>query len=313
MKLKGLLFAAESGGFKPAHPPSESMHLLVHGGAGGQPTSPIARQAVLDEAVADGLATDSPQAAVCAAVNRLERSPRFNAGRGGTVQTDGRFRSDAGLMTSTGDIGAVCNVTGVLHPIDLAAAVKDETPHILLGPDGAMALAEHRGIDTDTDLGTDRMRERYEAAAVPDGFADELAFVVDTFDVDDEATERDTVGAVATDGEVLAAATSTGGRWLALRGRIGDVPQVGCGFFASDVGAVSTTGNGEAIAQTTLARLVERRLAAGDDVESATMAAMATFERETDATAGVIAVDREGAIATAFNSARMQTAAGSTR
>lgn len=287
------------------------MHVLVHGGAGGVPREPIERQAVLDAAVEDGLAAATPQDAVVAAVARLEASPRFNAGRGGTVQTDGVHRSDAGVMTSDGAIGAVCNVTGVLHPAALAAGVKDETPHILLGPAGALPLAEHLGIDTDADLSTDRLTRRFRDAEVPSGFVDELGYVTDRFDAPDPNAERDTVGAVASDGETLAAATSTGGRWLALRGRIGDVPQVGAGFYASQTGAVSTTGNGEAIAQTTLARLVERQLDAGATVDRAVVDAMATFERETDATAGVIAIDADGTIATAFNSNRMQTAAGS--
>lgn len=285
------------------------MHVLVHGGAGGAPREPHDRQAVLDRAVDDALETDTPQDAVVAAVTVLERSPRFNAGRGGTMQTDGHHRSDAGVMTSDGAVGAVCNVTGVLEPVALAVAVKARTPHVLLGPAGAMALAEHLGIDTDADLGTDRLAERFAAADVPAGFPAELAFVADRFGAHDD--ERDTVGAVATDGETLAAATSTGGRWLALRGRIGDVPQVGSGFFAAPAGAVSTTGAGEAIARTTLARLVERELAAGRDAQTAVTTAMATFERTTGETAGAIALDPRGGIGTAFNGSRMQTAAGS--
>lgn len=286
------------------------MQLLVHGGAGGAPREPLERQAVLDEAVEAGLATGSPQDAVVAAVNRLERSPRFNAGRGGTVQTDGVHRSDAGVMISDGAIGAVCNVTGILHPVDLAVAVKESTPHILLGPEGAMALAEQLEMATDTDLVTERLRERFQAAEVPDDFAGQLDFVTERFDSNDEETERDTVGAVAIDGTELAAATSTGGRWLALQARIGDVPQVGSGYYCSELAAVSTTGNGEAIAQTTLARLVERQIAAGMDAQEAVHEAMATFERETGATAGVIAIDADGSIGTAYNSSRMQTAAG---
>lgn len=286
------------------------MHVLVHGGAGDVPREPRRRQAVLDEAVEDGLVADSPQAAVVAAVNRLERSPRFNAGRGGTIQTDGQHRSDAGVMTSDGAVGAVCNVSGVLNPVDLAVAVKDRTPHILLGPGGALDLAEQLGIETGVDLSTERLSERFDAAEVPEDFAGQLEFVSSRFDGVDEFAERDTVGAVATDGKRLAAATSTGGRWLALKARIGDVPQVGCGYYCSEVGAISTTGNGEAIAQTTLARLVERHLAGGVDAQEAVHEAMATFERETDATAGVIAIDETGTFATAFNSSRMQTAAG---
>lgn len=287
------------------------MHILVHGGAGGDPTEPIDRQAVLDAAVDDGLATETPLDAVAAAVRRLEDSPRFNAGTGGTMQTDGVHRSDAGVMTSDGAIGAVCNVTGIQNPVDLAVAVQAHTPHILLGPAGALELAAHLGIDTDYDLSTEQLAARFESENVPGDFADQLAFVTERFDAPPESDERDTVGAVATDGETLAAATSTGGRWLALMGRIGDVPQVGSGYYASPRGAVSTTGNGEGIAQVTLARLVERHLHQGSGIERAVVDAMATFERETDATAGVIAIDADGAIATAYNSTRMQTAAGS--
>ncbi|ELK52663.1 asparaginase, partial [Haloferax sp. BAB-2207] len=65
---------------------------------------------------------------------------------------------------------------------------------------------------------------------------------------------HDTVGAVATDGETFASATSTGGRWFALAGRVGDVPQIGSGFYASPAGGASTTGAGEDIARVTLAR-----------------------------------------------------------
>jgi len=60
------------------------------------------------------------------------------------------------------------------------------------------------------------------------------------------APDHDTVGAVATDGETFAAATSTGGRSFALAGRVGDVPQVGSGFFCTEAGGASATGAGEA-------------------------------------------------------------------
>ena len=289
------------------------MHVLVHGGAGGAPREPAARQKVLDEAVSDGLEAATPIEAVKAAVRCLEDSPRFNAGTGGTIQSDGIYRSDAGIMTDDGSIGAVCNLTGIRHPVDLADSVRTELPHIFLGPAGAMAFAEHLGIDTGYDLSTDRLTERFEAEGVPADFAGQLRFISERFDAPRPSDDLDTVGAVATDGETLAAATSTGGRWLALRGRIGDVPQVGCGYYASPAGAVSTTGNGEAIAQVTLARLVERQLERGHEVQQAVTEAMATFERETDATAGVIAITAAGEIGSAYNSARMQTAAGSRR
>lgn len=288
--------------------PRRDMQVLVHGGAGGQPSAPAPRQAVLDEAVAAALGATTPSEAVVEAVTVLERSARFNAGIGATVQSDGRHRTDAGIMTDDGAIGAVCGVTGVATPVELAAHVRDDTPHVMLGPAGAQPLADHLGLGTDADLSTPRRRDRFEAAGVPDEFDGQLAYVNERFGTVEG--DRDTVGAVAHNGETLAAATSTGGRWLALRGRIGDVPQVGCGFHCTSDGAVSTTGNGEAIVRERLAASVTRRLADGQGPQAAAIEAVAALEAHTDATAGVIALDRTGQVGTAYNSARMQTAVG---
>ena len=62
------------------------MQVIVHGGAGGKPDEPTARQAVLDEAAKTGANESTPLDAIEAAVNVLESSPRFNAGVGGAHQ-----------------------------------------------------------------------------------------------------------------------------------------------------------------------------------------------------------------------------------
>jgi L-asparaginase / beta-aspartyl-peptidase len=69
--------------------------------------------------------------------------------------------------------------------------------------------------------------------------------------------DHDTVGAVALDchGRV-AAATSTGGLTAKWPGRVGDSPILGSGGWASDIGAVSTTGTGELILRAQLAKSV---------------------------------------------------------
>lgn len=46
-----------------------------------------------------------------------------------------------------------------------------------------------------------------------------------------------------------------------MPGRVGDVPMVGCGFYADDeLGGASSTGWGEAIAKVILARLALHHL-----------------------------------------------------
>jgi isoaspartyl peptidase/L-asparaginase-like protein (Ntn-hydrolase superfamily) len=288
------------------------MRIIVHGGAGSDPAEPAARRAVLDRAADDGVREASPLDAVERALHVLERDERFNAGRGSAVQSDGVIRVDAGVMTSAKAVGAVASLRAVERPSTVARAVCEETPHVLLAGDRAEAFAETTGVDTDADLWTETTRERFERADPPDGgVTDQLAWVRDRFGddaggADPTATDHDTVGAVAGDGETFAAATSTGGRWFALAGRVGDVPQVGCGFYCSPAGGASATGAGEDIARTTLARRAVDHLERGADAATAAERAIDAFEAETGADAGVIVLGAESG--RAYNSAAMQTA-----
>ena len=290
------------------------MDMLVHGGAGETPADADARQAVLDGAVAAGRDRATPTDAVVAAVGHLESAPRFNAGVGSAVQSDGVSRTDAGLMTGDGEAGAAGAMPGVAHAIDVAHAVKTGTPHVLVAGERAVALAESVGVDTDCSLWTERTRERWRAADPPDADStpEQSAWVRERFGDDhprEGPTDHDTVGAVATDGRRLAAATSTGGRWFALAGRVGDVPQVGAGFYATDHAAVSTTGDGEAIARFGLARRVALAIEDGDRPQHAADRVLRGFEAETGGGAGVIALRDDGETGRAFNTQAMQTAA----
>jgi isoaspartyl peptidase/L-asparaginase-like protein (Ntn-hydrolase superfamily) len=285
------------------------MQVLVHGGAGSEPEEPEQRKAVLEEAVSAGTDTADPLSAVVAAARILEANPRFNAGVGSAVQSDGAIRTDAGIMTGDGTTGAACSMPGVERAADVARVVAEETPHVLLSGEHAVSLAEAYEIPTGADLWSERTRSRWEELSDRSdaGIRDQLAWVREQFG------GTDTVGAVATDGDAIAAATSTGGRWAALAGRVGDVPQVGSGFFASERAAASATGAGEAIARFGLARTVVEAVEDGDDPQTATDRAIRGFGAETGEQAGVIAVDTDGRTGSAFNSDGMQTAAGSVR
>jgi beta-aspartyl-peptidase (threonine type) len=81
-----------------------------------------------------------------------------------------------------------------------------------------------------------------------------------------------TVGAVALDAEGrLAAGTSTGGTTGKRWGRVGDVPVIGAGTYASnrDGCAVSATGDGEFYIRATVARDICARIAAGASARAA--------------------------------------------
>jgi isoaspartyl peptidase/L-asparaginase-like protein (Ntn-hydrolase superfamily) len=321
------------------------MRVIAHGGAGSKPArrqtecdgsvgslpdEPRDRQQALDAAAAAGTDASSPTEAVCATVRALEPDPRFNAGVGGARQSDGYVRTDAGLMTDDREAGGACGMPGVEHAVDVARAVKEATPHVLVAGVHAVDLAEAVGVDTGVDLLTERTRERWtDLEDRPDG--DQLAharWVSERFGQDPDAgldaggdsgggdesgnappdRDHDTVGAVATDGDRVAAATSTGGRWLAMAGRVGDVPQVGSGFYCTPAGGVSATGAGEDIARVTLARRAVDRLEDGQGAQAAAEAAIAEFDDLVDGSAGLVVLTPEGDAGEAFNSDAMQTA-----
>ncbi|NHN47003.1 asparaginase [Halostella sp. JP-L12] len=290
------------------------MQVIVHGGAGGAPDDPDARQSVLDDAATAGADASTPLDAVTAAVRVLESNPRFNAGVGGAVQSDGVVRTDAGLMTSDREAGAVSSMPGVEHALDAARVVLEETPHVFVSGEHAVRLAADYGVETDRDLWTERTRERWADADPPSGGpADHLAWLTDRFGRSDpdgrpDETDHDTVGAVARDGDRLAAATSTGGRWQALAGRVGDVPQIGSGFYCAPAGGASATGAGEDIARVTLSRRAVQHLERGADAATAADRAIESFGELTGSDAGVIVLGRDGSVGSAFNSDAMQTA-----
>ena len=288
------------------------MQLIVHGGAGSPADEPADRQAVLDEAAVTGTAEDTVTDAVVAAVNVLEADPRFNAGVGGAVQSDGVVRTDAGLMTDSRAVGAASAMPGVERAIDVARVVKDETPHVLVSGVHAVDLADAFDVETDVDLWSEASRERWAETDAPESFdtRDHLEFVTDRFGANgggDGRWNHDTVGAVARDGDRLAAATSTGGRWCALAGRVGDVPQVGSGFYCARLGGASATGAGEDIARVTLARRAVDHLEKGRDPQDAATLAIEEFEDLTGSEAGVIVMGNDGEHGSAYNSDAMQT------
>jgi len=283
------------------------MRVIVHGGAGGEADDPAARKVELQAAATAGTEAANPVAAAVAAARELESAPRFNAGIGSAVQSDGEIRTDAGLMTGDGQTGAACSMPGVEHAAGVARLVATETPHVLLSGAQAVAFAEAHGVATDRDLWAEHTRERWADLDPPTGDpADHLAWVRERFG------GSDTIGAVATDGDRLATVTSTGGRWCALAGRVGDVPQVGAGFYAAGHAAASATGAGEAIARFGLARRAVD-LAAEHAPQRAAERAIDAFGEATGETAGLILLDSKGRAGSSYNSAEMLTAVGGSR
>jgi L-asparaginase / beta-aspartyl-peptidase len=283
-----------SGRSSPARVPA----IMVHGGAGADPTDASAelREGVLAAAAAGwdvlacgGAAVD----AVERAVRTLEDHPRFNAGRGSVLTAAGTIEMDASIME--GDrlaCGAVGSVTRIANPVTLARAVLDSGRHVLLVGEGARAYARAAGIPEcdEESLITERQRRRH-----AEGFA---------------ASVPGTVGAVALDRRgTVAAATSTGGTSGKLPGRVGDSALIGAGTYAdSTMGAVSCTGDGEAVIRVVLARRALDYAKEADDPQYAARVAMDLLTDEGRGTGGLILVDWRGRTAWAHSTRFMPVA-----
>ena len=71
--------------------------------------------------------------AVQRAVNVMEDSPLFNAGKGAVFTHDGTNEQDAAIMDGqTLKAGAVTGVRHIKNPINLARLVMERLPHVLL-------------------------------------------------------------------------------------------------------------------------------------------------------------------------------------
>jgi L-asparaginase / beta-aspartyl-peptidase len=93
----------------------------------------------------------------------------------------------------------------------------------------------------------------------------------------------------------MATATSTGGTWGKRPGRVGDSALIGCGTYAdSTLGAVSCTGDGEAIMRVVLARRTLDYLKDAGEPGYAAQVAVDLLVEEGRGGGGLIVVDWRG-------------------
>ncbi len=276
--------------------------LIIHGGAGsslkGKGGLAVVRESlhtIVQEVYTSLLAGGSAKDAVVQGCQLLENHPRFNAGTGSVLQSDGQIRMSASLMVgSSQSFSGVINVSRVQNPILLAQALQQQEDRVLSDYGAAELLREMQIpiYDPLTDL---RLHEWIEERK--ENFDKKMAGVVaeEELSAAGEA-RRGTIGVVALDSQgKLAAATSTGGKGLERIGRVSD-SAMPAGNYATAQAGVSCTGIGEDIIDECLAAKIVVRVTDG-------MSLAAALEKSFQEAAankrdfGAIALDATGTIA----------------
>lgn len=194
----------------------------------------------------------------------LENNGHTNAGYGSNLTWDGCVECDASIMEGhTLHFGACTNVADVINPISLARVICDRQaklmtmnriPPLVVAGSGASKYAREVNVPT-TDQVELMISKR--AKKIYDHYRGKVTRQESKFNL--KIMPLDTVGAICVDSEGnCAAGCSSGGLILKVTGRVGQAATYGAGCFANKLeersAATCTTGNGEYLMKTLLAR-----------------------------------------------------------
>ncbi len=264
--------------------------LIIHGGAGSTIDSkgglePVRKSlfAIINAVYPMLLDGEKAITAVVKGCELLENDPRFNAGTGSVLQSDGQIRMSAAIMDGgRQSFSGVINTARVKNPIFLAQALQTCDDRVL-SDYGAVELIRELGVPIFNPLTDQRLSEWIEERKT--NFSRKMADVA-----------MGTIGVVALDqnGD-LCAGTSTGGRGFERIGRVSD-SAMPAGNYATAAAAVSCTGVGEDIIDECLAAKIVIRVTDGMSLQAAIDKSFAEASgRNRDF--GAICIDASGAIA----------------
>ena len=292
--------------------PERDFVLVIHGGAGdykghSQDQNDAAHTAITRAAQAGaailrqgGRSID----AVEAALRIMEDSGAFDAGRGAYLSQAGVAELDASIMDGkTLAAGSVASVRHIANPISLARMVMERTKHVMLVGPGAEEFARSQGVTLVSPFYfyNDREWTRYQRK-MEEAQKKKSSLALPAPGAGQHV--HGTTGAVALDlAGNLAAGTTTGGTEFKMTGRVGDSPIIGAGTYANNEScAVSGTGEGEFyIRNVVAADICERVRYLRVPLEQAANDVVMKELVEQHAEGGVIALDRQGHVATPFN------------
>lgn len=298
--------------------------IVIHGGAGTilkknmTDEKEAAYKETLEKAIRVGYEVlkngGTSLDAVTKTINVMEDSPLFNAGKGAVFTNAETNELDASIMDGkTLNAGASAGTTNVKNPIDLARAVMDNSPHVMLAGKGAETFAEEQGLEIVdpsyfyTENRFNSLQRAKEREKIELDHDDKQAF----YDAEIKDYKFGTVGCAALDKDGnLAAGTSTGGMTNKRWGRVGDAPIIGSGTYANNAScAVSSTGWGEYFIRAQVAHDISALMEyKGLSLKEAAHEVIHEKVGGLGGDGGIVAVDKDGNMVFEFNTEGMYRA-----
>ena len=231
--------------------------------------------------------------AVEAGVKIPEGDPNERSvGYGGRPDRDGKVTLDACIMDEFSNIGSVACLEHIKHPISVARAVMEKTPHVMLVGNGALQFALSQGFKKENLLVEDSEKE----------WKDWLK--TSQYKPIANIENHDTIGMIALDANGnLSGACTTSGMAFKMHGRVGDSPIIGAGLYVdNEIGAATATGHGEEVIRITGCHLVVELMRQGLSPQNACEEAVMRIVKLTknrgkelkDIQVGFIALNKKG-------------------
>ena len=204
--------------------------------------------------------------AVEAGVMVCEADPNERSvGYGGRPDRDGRVTLDACIMDEMSNIGSVACLEFIKHPISVARAVMEKSPHVMFVGDGALQFAISQGFKKENLLVEASEKEWKEWLKTS-----QYKPIVNI-------ENHDTIGMIALDANGnLSGACTTSGMAFKMHGRVGDSPIIGAGLYVdNEIGAATATGHGEEVIRIAGCHLVVELMRQGKSPQNACEEAVA--------------------------------------
>lgn len=215
----------------------------------------------------------------------------LSVGMQGLPDREGITTLDASIMRGDGSCGTVAFVRQVKHPISLARAVMEKTPHVMLVGEGARQFAIAEGFPMEDEVLSPKAQVEYDKWKVSSQYKPII-----------NVENHDTIGMIGLDASgKLAGSCTTSGLAYKMHGRVGDSPIIGAGLFVDDeVGAATATGLGESIIRICGSFLIVELMRQGrtpqEACEEAVRRLIAKNKNIKDIQAGFLAINKEGEV-----------------